>query len=88
MTGLILYYLIAVNVLTFIVYGFDKRKARRKRWRIPEATLLGLAVIGGSMGAWIAMRLFHHKTLHNKFRYGIPVIFLLQTALVLYLLLY
>lgn len=88
MTGLILYYLLAVNVLTFIVYGFDKRKARRKRWRIPEATLLGLAVIGGSVGAWIAMRLFHHKTLHNKFRYGIPVIFLLQTALALYLLLY
>lgn len=88
MTGLILYYLLAVNVLTFIVYGFDKRKARRKRWRIPEATLLGLAVIGGSVGAWIAMHIFHHKTLHNKFRYGIPVIFLLQTALVLYLLLY
>ena len=88
MTGLILYYLIAVNVLTFIVYDFDKRKARRKRWRIPEATLLGLAVIGGSVGAWIAMHIFHHKTLHNKFRYGIPVIFLLQTALALYLLLY
>ncbi len=88
MTGLILYYLLAVNVLTFIVYGFDKRKARRKRWRIPEATLLGLAVIGGSVGAWIAMHIFHHKTLHNKFRYGIPVIFLLQTALALYLLLY
>ena len=88
MTGLILYYLLAVNVLTFIVYGFDKRKARRKRWRIPETTLLGLAVIGGSVGAWIAMHIFHHKTLHNKFRYGIPVIFLLQTALALYLLLY
>lgn len=88
MTELILYYLLAVNVLTFIVYGFDKRKARRKRWRIPEATLLGLAVVGGSVGAWIAMRLFHHKTLHNKFRYGIPAIFLLQTALALYLLLY
>jgi uncharacterized membrane protein YsdA (DUF1294 family) len=88
MTELILYYLIAVNVLTFIAYGLDKRKARRKRWRIPETTLLGLAVVGGSVGAWIAMHIFHHKTLHNKFRYGIPVIFLLQTALALYLLLY
>lgn len=77
----IIIYLIAINVITFFVYGIDKWKAKRSWWRIPEATLLGLAVIGGSIGAWFGMKIWHHKTLHKKFRYGIPIIFLLQIAL-------
>lgn len=80
-----LYYLLVVNTLTFLLYGIDKYKAKKARWRISEATLLMMAVIGGSIGAWAGMRLWHHKTLHKKFKYGIPLIILLQVALVFYL---
>ena len=80
---LIVIYLVAVNVITFFFYGIDKWKARRSKWRIPEATILGLAVIGGSLGAWLGMRMWHHKTMHKKFQYGIPLILIVQIALVL-----
>ena len=80
---LIVIYLVAVNVITFFLYGIDKWKARRSKWRIPEATILGLAVIGGSLGAWLGMRMWHHKTMHKKFQYGIPLILIVQIALVL-----
>ena len=80
-----LYYLLVVNTLTFLLYGIDKYKAKKARWRISEATLLMMAVIGGGIGAWAGMRLWHHKTMHKKFKYGIPLIILLQVALVLYL---
>ena len=79
----LVYYILCVNLLTFIIYGVDKWKARHAQWRIPEATLLGLAVIGGSIGAWLGMKVWHHKTLHNKFRYGVPLILILQIALLL-----
>ena len=82
MRMMLIYYLLAVNVLTFIVYGVDKWKARRGRWRVPEATLMGLAALGGSVGAWLAMQLFHHKTQKKKFRYGVPALFVLQVAAV------
>lgn len=75
-----LIYLAVVNVVTFFTYGIDKWKAKRARRRISEATLLGLAVIGGSIGAWIGIRVWHHKTLHKKFKYGVPLILLLQIA--------
>ena len=81
---MIIKYLLAINVLTFAVYGEDKWKARQGRWRVPEATLLGLAALGGSAGAWVAMQLFRHKTKTNKFRYGVPIMFVLQLAAVLY----
>jgi len=71
-------YLTAINLLTFIVFGIDKLKARKSLWRIPEATLLWLAVLGGSIGAWIGMKVWHHKTLHKKFKYGIPAIIFIQ----------
>lgn len=80
-----LYYLLVVNTLTFLLYGIDKYKAKKARWRISEATLLMMAVIGGSIGAWAGMRLWHHKTMHKKFKYGIPLIILLQVVLVFYL---
>lgn len=75
-----LIYLAAVNAVTFFMYGIDKWKAKKARRRISEATLLGLAVIGGSIGAWIGIRVWHHKTLHKKFKYGVPLIMLLQIA--------
>ena len=81
---ILIIYLIAINVVTFIVYGIDKMKAKRSKWRIPEATLLGLAVIGGSVGAWLGMKVWHHKTLHKKFKYGIPLILIAQIALLIF----
>ena len=79
------YYLLGINVVTFIVYGIDKYKAKKAKWRIPEATLLLLAVLGGSIGAWMEMKVWHHKTMHKKFKYGIPAILLIQIALMTYL---
>lgn len=78
-------YLVAINVVTFFMYGIDKWKAKRSKWRISEATLLGLAVIGGSIGAWLGMRVWHHKTMHKKFQFGIPLIIVAQIALVIWL---
>ena len=80
-----MYYLFAINIVSFFLYGIDKYKAKKNKWRIPEATLLMIAVIGGSIGAWVGMRLWHHKTMHKKFKYGIPVIIIMQIALVVYL---
>ena len=79
------YYLLAINAVTVIVYGIDKYKAKKAKWRISEATLLLLAVLGGSIGAWIGMKVWHHKTMHKKFKYGIPAILLIQIALMAYL---
>ena len=78
-------YLIAINIANFFVYGIDKRKARRSKWRSPESTLLTLAVLGGSIGAFIGMRTWHHKTMHNKFKYGVPLIINLQVVLAVYI---
>ena len=75
-------YLAAVNITAFILYGADKKKAKRGQWRIPEKTLLGLAAIGGSAGAILGMFLFRHKTKHWYFRYGLPAILIVQLALV------
>ena len=82
----IIWYLLAINIATFLLYGIDKYKAKKKQWRISEATLLTMAAIGGSIGAWAGMRLWHHKTMHKKFKYGIPVIIIMQVALAVYLL--
>lgn len=78
-------YLLAINAVTFIVYGIDKYKAKKAKWRISEATLLLLAVLVGSVGAWVGMKVWHHKTMHKKFKYGIPAILLIQIALMAYL---
>ena len=85
MTKIILCYLLAVNLATFLLYGIDKYKAKKNRWRIPEATLLTVAAIGGSIGAWAGMRVWHHKTMHKKFKYGIPIIIITQIAVLVYL---
>ena len=72
------------NVVTFFMCGIDKWKAKKYRWRIPEATLLMMAVLGGSIGAWFGMKVWHHKTLHKKFRYGVPLILIAQITLFLF----
>ena len=84
-TQCLLWYLAAVNVVTFTVYGIDKRKARRGAWRIPEKTLFLLPLLGGSVGALLGMRVFHHKTKHWYFVWGIPAILLAQLALTVWL---
>ena len=84
MMRLLLYYLLAINLLAFVLYGIDKYKAQHNRWRIPEVVLLWLAVLGGSPAALVAMHLFHHKTLHKKFRYGVPTILLVQLVAAVY----
>ena len=78
-------YLVIINVITFVIYGVDKYKAIRQEWRIRESTLLGLALIGGSIGGWIAMYIFHHKTKKVKFFVGIPVILAIQIVVFSYL---
>lgn len=81
MNGIVWDYLLVVNVVAFVVYGIDKYKARKGWWRVPENALWGLAVMGGSIGAYLGVKVWHHKTMHNKFRYGIPAIILLQLLL-------
>ena len=79
-------YLIGINVVTFFIYGIDKWKARRGKWRIPEDTLIWLAIAGGSIGALLGMYLFRHKTQHKKFTLGIHAIILVQAVIVYFFL--
>ena len=85
MNNIISCYILGINVIRFLVYGIDKLKAKRGKWRIPESTLLLLAAIGGSIGAWLGMKVWHHKTMHKKFQYGVPLLLILQLALGAYL---
>ena len=83
MANALLYYLIVINVVTFLVYGIDKAASKRVCRRISEATLLILAVIGGSIGALLGMKVWHHKTMHKKFKYGLPLILIIQILLII-----
>lgn len=77
----LLIYLLIINAVGFLLMLIDKQKARRGRWRIPEATLMGVAAIGGSIGSLLGMYTVRHKTKHIKFTVGIPVILVLQLLL-------
>ena len=79
-----LIYLAGINILTFIVFGADKYKARHHRYRIPENTLMCLTAIGGGAGALAGMQVFRHKTKHLKFRLGVPVILAAEAAVLLW----
>lgn len=81
----LLVWLAVINLLTFIVYGVDKRRARKGKWRVPEKTLFLLPLLGGSIGALLGMRVFHHKTKHWYFVWGIPAILLAQIALAVWI---
>ena len=83
MRDLLFYYLCAITSAGFVLMGIDKRHAIRHTRRIPEKTLFCIAAIGGSLGVWIGMYLFRHKTRHLRFVLGIPAILLAQLALVL-----
>jgi hypothetical protein len=84
--GALAVWLIAINLVTFAVYGADKRRARRGAWRVPEKTLFLLPLLGGSVGALLGMRVFRHKTKHWYFVWGVPAILLAQLALAVWLL--
>jgi uncharacterized membrane protein YsdA (DUF1294 family) len=81
----ILSVILIVNVLAFLLYGIDKWKAKHSRWRIPESVLLGMAAVGGSVGAWLGMHVWHHKTQHKKFRYGVPAILVAQIVMLVWI---
>ncbi|MBQ6806170.1 MAG: DUF1294 domain-containing protein [Lachnospiraceae bacterium] len=78
-------YLAIINLIGFAIMGIDKLKAKKRAWRIPESTLFVIAIIGGSLGTTIGMHIFHHKTRHWYFLYGMPAILLMQIALVVLL---
>lgn len=78
-------YMIAMNVLGVAVMWADKRRARLRRWRIPEKALFGVSLLGGSVGTWAGMYLFRHKTKHWYFVVGMPLILVCQAALAIYL---
>lgn len=73
-------YLCTINALSFLLMLIDKQKAKKNKWRIPEKTLLGVCLIGGSVGGLISMHLFRHKTKHLRFRLGIPLMLIAQLA--------
>ena len=75
-----IWYLVVINLLAFVLYGIDKKRARDHAWRISERMLIGIALIGGSVGAIAGMLLFHHKTRHWYFRYGLPLILIVQVV--------
>lgn len=78
-------YLLIMNIIGFAIMGIDKYKAKKRAFRIPEATLFVIAIIGGSIGSILGMQIFRHKTRHWYFVYGMPLILILQIALVLFL---
>jgi uncharacterized membrane protein YsdA (DUF1294 family) len=80
---IVVIYLIIVNALSFLLMLIDKNKARKQLWRIPEATLLTVAVIGGSLGCFAGMKICRHKTRHPKFSIGVPIIMVIH-ALILW----
>lgn len=75
-------YLVAVNVVTFALFAYDKWCAQHDKWRVRESTLLFWAAIGGSIGAGLAMEICHHKTLHLKFKFGVPLLLFVHIILI------
>ena len=83
--NLLLAYLLVINVITFMVFGVDKRRAEQDAWRVKESTLLGLCVMGGALGGFLGMGFFHHKTRKPKFQFGVPVAFILDVVVIVWL---
>ena len=81
---IVLIYLLAINVITFMAYWMDKRRAKKNKWRIPEKNLMFLAVIGGTIGALAGIFGLRHKSKHMKFVVGVPIILLFQLAIFIY----
>ncbi len=80
--SILVWYLAAINFTTWVVYGLDKGRAKSGKWRIPERTLLLLALVGGSLGALAGMIMFRHKTRKPKFYISVPVMFVAHCVIV------
>ena len=85
MNNYILIYLLIINVIAFLSMYIDKQRAIKHKWRIQETTLLGLAILGGSIGLYLGMKAFRHKTKHLKFTLGVPIIIFIQTSSYIFL---
>lgn len=81
---LILSYLLIINLIAFVLYGIDKKRAIRKEFRISEKVLLWLARLGGGVGSWLGIKFFHHKTKHPKFRLVVPLWIVMWVAAVVF----
>ena len=86
--GILTLYLVIINILNFAMFGADKWKAKHDRRRVPERTLWLLTVLGGALGALIGMQVFRHKTQHRSFRWGVPLLLLVQIILLILLIYY
>lgn len=84
---LLIIYLVTINITGYAIMGIDKNRAIKGAWRISEATLFGVALLGGGLGCTLGMNRFRHKTKHWYFKYGMPAIFVLEAAALIYLLL-
>lgn len=85
MNTLLYRYLAIINGMTFIAFALDKRKAQKRKWRVPTETLMGLSLVGGAVGGFLAMHMFHHKTRQKKFSIGLPAMLIMQMILLLFL---
>ena len=85
MIWLILIYTAVMSLIAFAAFGLDKYKAKTNRWRISEKTLFLLALLGGGVGAYLGMKVFHHKTRHKQFAIGLPLIMIVQLGLIAFL---
>lgn len=83
---IIIIYLIVINIIGIIINIADKQKAKHHKWRIPEATLWTVALLGGSVGSYVTMKIIRHKTKHKSFMIGFPLIISFQIAIITYLL--
>lgn len=80
----LLYYLLFINACAFLLFGLDKYRARRRKWRVSEAELLAAAAVGGALGAFLGILVFRHKTRYLKFTIGVPLLLLCWVLLLLY----
>lgn len=85
MRSFFILYLIIMNLMSLLLFGIDKRRARNKLWRIPESTLLGISLLGGSLGSILGMSLFRHKTKKKKFTILVPICLLINLYLIYYI---
>ena len=84
---LLIIYLVLINLMSFIMFGIDKYKAKKRKWRIPEMSLLMSSALGGGLGGFIGMKLFRHKTRHIRFTVLVPLFLILWIALTVWLIL-